>query len=585
MSDRTAPSSRAPTPGPAAHAAEPTAASAPAAASSSAPGDGKDAAAAAPSSPRPRASTDTITEATSKIAQHGLYQGSLEEEVGQVMGTLGSFWGGLKKQSASALQTIKKEADRTVQQVQEDFKYLQTAKVEVVRKDAATWEAEQATEREKKDKGKGRADAAAADSDAAAETSGGSDTGTGDLLPALPESATALLSRLSSSTTQLQHTLQSSLHTTLAAAKANPALANPAALRAQLAENVQLSTARANLQLSLAQAERVAELALKRGGAGLADAGKLAEAYVRRGEGWVKDAEKWVEDNVRIVAPDDGTQYVTMGWDGADFYSFSTSAAAPPGDILFDAGGAKGRAPGQGSRGSSVALAGSRKEALLRQLREDKALLLVDPADEGESEARRAQFKAWVDTEFAKAFESEREQEEGNVGTVRMALVPESLTDEQFWQRYLFHKHMLEAEEVRRKALLQATEDQPDDFSWDDDDEAASPALGSAAASAKDNTTPKSTTPVPAAAVAPSAATPGDGPAQGAGADTAKDGAKDKDGEAAPAKSAGTSPRDSEESYDLVSDTGRVAPAPAAVAAVAAPAPAPADDDDDSDWE
>lgn len=33
--------------------------------------------------------------------------------------------------------------------------------------------------------------------------------------------------------------------------------------------------------------------------------------------------------------------------------------------------------------------------------------------------------------------------------------VPEHLTDEQFWQRYLFHKHMIEDEEQKRKLLLQ----------------------------------------------------------------------------------------------------------------------------------
>lgn len=32
--------------------------------------------------------------------------------------------------------------------------------------------------------------------------------------------------------------------------------------------------------------------------------------------------------------------------------------------------------------------------------------------------------------------------------------MPEQLTDEQFWQRYLFHKQMIEAEEEKRKAVL-----------------------------------------------------------------------------------------------------------------------------------
>lgn len=36
-----------------------------------------------------------------------------------------------------------------------------------------------------------------------------------------------------------------------------------------------------------------------------------------------------------------------------------------------------------------------------------------------------------------------------------LSSVPEHLTDEQFWQRYLFHKHMIEDEEQKRKLLLQ----------------------------------------------------------------------------------------------------------------------------------
>lgn len=37
-----------------------------------------------------------------------------------------------------------------------------------------------------------------------------------------------------------------------------------------------------------------------------------------------------------------------------------------------------------------------------------------------------------------------------------LSSVPEYLTDEQFWQRYLFHKHMIEDEEQKRKLLLQS---------------------------------------------------------------------------------------------------------------------------------
>ena len=160
---------------------------------------------------------------------------------------------------------------------------------------------------------------------------------------------------------------------------------NPSQLRNQLAENLRLSSARENLQLSMKQAE------------------KMAEEYLRKGDQWVKDAEKWMGDAVKIVPPDD-TRFVTS-WDGSDFYSFSTST--PTSDVVFDAG-----------KASSV-MAGSRKDALLRRLREDKNLLLVDPEGESETSERRAQFRQWVEQQWPQA---NKEDEVGHVGSIRMVL-------------------------------------------------------------------------------------------------------------------------------------------------------------------
>lgn len=108
---------------------------------------------------------------------------------------------------------------------------------------------------------------------------------------------------------------------------------------------------------------------------------------------------------------------------------------------------------------SSAAVAGSRKEALLRRLREDQELLLLDPGAEAESQQRRDEFAAWVRDVWPTAQTTGREAEVGHVGGIRMALVPEHLTDEQFWQRYLFHKDMIEAADKKRKALLEGEYD------------------------------------------------------------------------------------------------------------------------------
>ncbi|KAL1407163.1 hypothetical protein Q8F55_006577 [Vanrija albida] len=557
MSDKTQPPSREATPGPKADAAATKPADTPATEAPTT--DTGDAAAAAAA----RSSADTIRPAEGAAPRtplNGLYSGSLEEEVGQVMKGLGSFWGGLKKKSWSTYATLKEDAEKTVAQLQEEAKQLSNSKVEIVRKDEAEWEAEQAEEAEKK-KIKAEVERAQREAEAAVK-----DKGKGKEVdaPPSPTRTTAILDRLSTSTTQFQSTFQTTINNTLAAAKANPALADPAALRAKLAENLHLSSARENLTLSFQQAEKFAEEYLKKGGEIVKDVqqkgGEIVKDVQTKSETWVKDAEQWVEENVKLVAPpDEGQTFVSMGgWDGGDFYSFSTSSPTTE--------TAESRTPRASL--SSAAIAGSRKEALLRRLREDKDLLMVDPAGEAETQERRDEFANWIADKWPTAQKDGREEEEGNVGAIRMALVPETLTDEQFWQRYLFHRDMIEAADTKRKLLLQATQEQEatDDFNWDDDDEDdESKASASASGAADKPSRPDSATPTDKGAKTPAASTPVAKDAPPAPAPAAA---------AAPAtaakSSAGTSPRDSEESFDVVSDQ-RTATA--------------TEDDDDSDWE
>lgn len=335
--------------------------------------------------------------------------------------------------------------DKTVTQAQADLDHLRTAKVEIVRKDNATFEAEQAADREKaarekvtQEKGKEKVVDLTSD-----------EPGSNEAATAFAPSAAAFLDRLSSSTSQLQHTLQSTIQNTLASAATNPAISNPSQIRTQLAENLRLSSARQNLQLSMKQAE------------------KVAEEYMKKGDQWVKDAEKWMGDAVKVVPPDsDNVRHVGMSWDGSDFYAFSTSASPPKPEAVR--GESTQESVGQ-LRSPAVpgSMARSRKEAMLGRLRESKDLLLIDPASEIQSEERRLAFKTWISDHWDEDGSRSREQEEGHVGGIRMLLgayayrskahsvVPEYLSDEQFWQRYLFHKHMIEAEDSRRKRLLE----------------------------------------------------------------------------------------------------------------------------------
>lgn len=222
-------------------------------------------------------------------------------------------------------------------------------------------------------------------------------------LPGLPPAASAFLDRLTNSTASIQNSIQQSL----AQAKAsNPTLSNPAQLRDQLAEKIRTATTKENFTMSLKQAE------------------KVAEEYLKRGDQWLHEAEKWVGDAVKVVPPDQDDEGSTRHiWDGNDFYSFSTNTkntnvksdtGPKKGDVLFDF---KAR-----SELGGRAMAGSRKEALLRRLREDKELLLVNPEGDGETSERKEEFKAWVREKWEKVGKEEREKEEANVGGIRMAL-------------------------------------------------------------------------------------------------------------------------------------------------------------------
>lgn len=285
--------------------------------------------------------------------------------------------------------------DKAVSQAQADLEHLKTTNIEVVRKERGddttpTEKSQSAVEKDIKGKGKEQEVHPASDP---SSTSPGSP----------PLSTANFFSRLSSSTTQLQNTLQTTIQSTIASAQSNPALKNPAQFRDQLAQNLHLNSARENLQMSMKQAE------------------KLAEEYMKKGDQLVKDAEKWMGEAVKVVPPEEQERRAAgMSWDGSDWYSFTTSA--PSGrkekdEVLFEAGGAR-----SGRQMPGVVLAGSRKDALLRRLREDKELLLVDPESEDETKERREEFRKWVGEKWEGARTDEREKEQGHVGSIRMAL-------------------------------------------------------------------------------------------------------------------------------------------------------------------
>lgn len=148
---------------------------------------------------------------------------------------------------------------------------------------------------------------------------------------------------------------------------------------------------------------------------------KLAEDYMKKGDQWVKDAEKWVGEAVKVVPPEEQERRAAgMSWDGSDWYSFSTSTPKRK-DPTDGTSGDIGRTSSE-RQVSGVVPAGSRKDALLRRLREDKDLLLVDPESEDEMKERREEFRQWIADKWESAKKDEREKEEEHVGAIRMAL-------------------------------------------------------------------------------------------------------------------------------------------------------------------
>lgn len=259
-----------------------------------------------------------------------------------------------------------------MQEAQEDLKKLQTQTVELGLKDLSTGLASSSSTI---GKGKGKETA----EPVAGETMRESDTGlpsiplpssqnTKDFFTKIGETLSSQGHTINATINQNLATLQKSLGESLASASANPqlqSLTRSDVNLAQFSSNIQKNLAQAGTMLNIQQAE------------------KLAEEYFRHAGEFLKDA-------VKVLPPSDDDEGGIV-WDGSDMYSFSTA-----GQNQNDA------APYDMTRSGSLEVSRSqlRKEALLRRLRADKELFLVDPAAETESASRRAAFSAFYEAEI-----------------------------------------------------------------------------------------------------------------------------------------------------------------------------------------
>ncbi|KAG0700737.1 hypothetical protein DFH29DRAFT_930567 [Suillus ampliporus] len=354
---------------------------------------------------------------------------SLNEEVSEVIGQLGKFWGGFRKQSETAFATARKDFSEVVTQAQRELGKLA---VSTETPADAHDDAEDASENERESEG---------ESHTAPETP-----------TAESPSAAGSLSTSQSFFARLQSSLPPNIVST----------------------NIDLSQLRTTLSTEFQRVQGVTRA--------------QAEEYVHKSEHLLREAMKEagevLRDAVKVIPPEEGGGSSSQGliWDGTDVWVLPM---AEGGDVK---GKGKETSSGPSSRRQSEdarQAVATRAQALLKQLKSNPEIIKLDPEADASSET----FHAWV-SEVQRKDEhpgtkawSERvasalsDPEDGQtLQEMFDALVPSTLSDEDFWTRYFFRVYQIEQEEMRRKALIHGANQTEEDFSWeDDDDESVAP--------------------------------------------------------------------------------------------------------------
>lgn len=292
---------------------------------------------------------------------------------------------------------MKKDFTRTVSEAKEELRVLQSTTVEVVAKSSALTGSGEKVESTDDDivKGKGKGK----EREILDPEGNGSTTHN-----AIPTSSSApvsdLFSRLSTTLTATMHEAQSHLPANLRQLNSSTLSSNLASLQKSFSETIasnphldvnNLSAMRSSLTENIQKNLNAAGTAIN-----FKQAERLAEEYLKKSEGLLHDAGEFLKEAVKVVPPEEGgASYQGMAWDGSDMYAFSTSVKSTPGDknaSTTQGGGGGGNSP---SRSMEFTRA-SRKDALLKRLRTDRQLLLVDPAGENETPSRREAFQNFV---------------------------------------------------------------------------------------------------------------------------------------------------------------------------------------------
>ncbi|KAF5393224.1 hypothetical protein D9757_000709 [Collybiopsis confluens] len=349
---------------------------------------------------------------------------SLDEEVNQVIGQLGRFWGGFKKQAT--LEVARKDFSDVVLQAQKELNKFT--------------------------------------GDAADEQPIASGSNPGEPEPQ-PRASSETLKQESppeNETASSNHSVQnffSRLQSSLPPNVVSTVQANlPESLK-HISENTDFVQLRSSLTAEFQRLQGVTRT--------------QAEDYVHKSEVLLRDAMKEagevLRDAVKVLPPDVGT-FSDSGlvWDGSDMWMLPSDSGDP---LSSD--------KGKGKLNSQSAVA-TRADALLKRLRSDPEILKHDPeGDGGVQEIYLQWFALEVDSRdsglenlyWKEKMDEILKSDEGRPLRATMdALVPSTLSHDVFWKRYFFRVYQIQTEEEKRKALLHSTVESEEEFSWEDDE-------------------------------------------------------------------------------------------------------------------
>jgi hypothetical protein len=381
---------------------------------------------------------------------NSLAEKSLNEEVSQVVGQLGSWWGGFKKQSQTVLVSARKDFSDVVISAQKELGKLTTESPQTA--SSSSSELQQQTP------------AQDSSSDSSTPTEKGSN----------PEDLNAPPTPSASSSTSFQGLLgrlQSTIPPNVVSAVQNSL---PESIRHATSEGVDFAQLRSTV---LSEFQRVQGVTRAQ-----------AEEYVHKSEAFlkeaVKEAQEVLKDAVKVIPPDaqadPSSSSSAMIWDGSDVWMIPSTVSAAPDPA--STGSSREGSTATSAVDAQLAVT-TRTESLLNTLKHNPEIVAHDPESD---DVVKKLYMDWLEEEGQKKDQTESEAEywvakgkaalaQPNDGQALQStydqLVPSRLSEDIFWKRYFFRVHQIECDEEKRKALLQGSLETEENIAWEEEDD------------------------------------------------------------------------------------------------------------------